>query len=84
MPSMDFAYDLIEKLSEESDVDYAILVLRKGGKQDKVDFFYRFEEESKDTPFASKYEQQQEHFHAAKFFSDVVRLILLFKYGGFW
>ena len=39
MPSMDFAYDLIEKLSEESDVDYAILVLRKGGKQDKVDFF---------------------------------------------
>ena len=41
MPSMDFAYDLIDKLSEESDVDYAILILRKGGKQDKVDFFYR-------------------------------------------
>ena len=49
MPSMDFAYDLIDKLSEESDVDYAILILRKGGKQDKVDFFYRFEQESKDT-----------------------------------
>jgi len=49
MPSMDFAYDLIEKLSEESDVDYAILILRKGGKQDKVDFFYRFEQESKQT-----------------------------------
>ena len=23
MPSMDFAYDLIDKLSEEADVDYA-------------------------------------------------------------
>ena len=49
MPSMDFAYDLIEKLSEESDVDYAIIILRKGKKQDKLDFFYRFEQESKDT-----------------------------------
>ena len=46
MPSMDFAYDLIEKLSEESDVDYAIIILRKGNKQDKLDF-YRFEQESK-------------------------------------
>ena len=27
MPSMDFAYDLIEKLSEEDDVDYAIIIL---------------------------------------------------------
>ena len=49
MTSMDFAYDLIEKLSEESDVDYAIIILRKGNKQDKLDFFYRFEQESKDT-----------------------------------
>ena len=30
MPSMDFAYDLIEKLSEEDDVDYAIIILRQG------------------------------------------------------
>lgn len=49
MPSMDFAYDLIEKLSEESDTDYAIVILRKGRKQDKLDFFYRFEKENKDT-----------------------------------
>ena len=49
MPSMDFAYDLIEKLSEESDTDYAIVILRKGNKQDKLDFFYRFEQENKDT-----------------------------------
>ena len=49
MPSMDFAYDLIEKLSEEADVDYAIVILRKGDKQDKLDFFYRFERESKET-----------------------------------
>jgi|TARA_B000000565_G_scaffold216536_1_gene170286 hypothetical protein len=49
MPSMDFAYDLIEKLSEEADVDYAIIILRKGDKQDKLDFFYRFEKESKET-----------------------------------
>ena len=33
MPSMDFAYDLIDKLSEESDTDYAIVILRKGKKQ---------------------------------------------------
>ena len=46
---MDFAYDIIDKLSEESDVDYAIVILRKGDKQDKLDFFYRFEKESKDT-----------------------------------
>ena len=49
MPSMDFAYDLIDKLSEEADVDYAIIILRKGDKQDKLDFFYRFERESKET-----------------------------------
>ena len=49
MPSMDFAYDLIDKLSEESDTDYAIVILRKGRKQDKLDFFYRFEKENKDT-----------------------------------
>ena len=49
MPSMDFAYDIIDKLSEESDVDYAIVILRKGDKQDKSDFFYRFEKESKET-----------------------------------
>ena len=49
MPSMDFAYDIIDKLSEESDVDYAIVILRKGDKQDKLDFFYRFEKESKET-----------------------------------
>ena len=46
---MDFAYDLIEKLSEEDDVDYAIIKLRQGQKQDKLDFFYRFERESKET-----------------------------------
>jgi len=49
MASMDFAYDLIEKLSEEPDNDYLILILRKGKKQDKVDLFYRFDQESKET-----------------------------------
>ena len=49
MASMDFAYDLIEKLSEEPDNDYLILILRKGKKHDKVDLFYRFDQESKET-----------------------------------
>ena len=49
MASMDFAYDLIEKLSEEPDNDYLILILRKGNKQDKVDLFYGFDQESKET-----------------------------------
>jgi hypothetical protein len=49
MPSMDFAYDLIEKLDEEASADYMILVVRKGANQDKVDLFYKFDEESKET-----------------------------------
>tara|TARA_B100000959_G_scaffold149963_1_gene157304 strand:- start:3708 stop:3974 length:267 start_codon:yes stop_codon:yes gene_type:complete len=49
MPSMDFAYDLIEKLDEEADADYMILVVRKGANQDKVDLFYKFDSESKKT-----------------------------------
>jgi hypothetical protein len=49
MPSMDFAYDLIEKLDEEASVDYMILVVRKGANQDKVDLFYKFDAESKKT-----------------------------------
>jgi len=49
MPSMDFAYDLIEKLDEEADVDYMILAVRKGANQDKVDLFYKFDSESKKT-----------------------------------
>jgi|TARA_Y100000310_G_scaffold340201_2_gene435180 hypothetical protein len=46
---MDFAYDLIEKLDEETSVDYMILVVRKGSNQDKVDLFYKFDAESKKT-----------------------------------
>jgi hypothetical protein len=48
MPSMDFLYDIIEKLSEE-DIDYIIVSIRKGKNQDKADLFYRIADESTDT-----------------------------------
>ena len=48
MPSMDFLYDIIEKLSEE-DIDYIIVSIRKGKTQDKADLFYRISDESTDT-----------------------------------
>jgi transposase len=48
MPSMDFLYDIIEKLSEE-DIDYIIVSIRKGKTQDKADLFYRISDESTET-----------------------------------
>jgi hypothetical protein len=48
MPSMDFLYDIIEKLSEE-DIDYIIVSIRKGKSQDKADLFYRISDDSTDT-----------------------------------
>ena len=39
MPSLDFIYDLTEKLDEEEDLDYLVLSIREGSKEDKVDVF---------------------------------------------
>ena len=45
MPSLDFVYDLTEKLDEEEDLNYLVLTIRAGSKEDKVDVFFRIDAE---------------------------------------
>ena len=39
MPSLDFIYDITEKLDEE-EIDYLVLTIREGRTEDKVDVFF--------------------------------------------
>ena len=39
MPSLDFIYDITEKLDEE-EIDYLVLTIREGRTEDKVDAFF--------------------------------------------
>ena len=39
MPSLDFIYDITEKLDEE-ELDYLVLAIREGRREDKVDVFF--------------------------------------------
>jgi len=45
MPSLDYIYDLSEKLEAEN-MDYMILALREGKKSDKVDVFLNIKKTS--------------------------------------
>ena len=45
MPSLDFIYDITEKLDEE-EIEYLVLTIRQGDKQDKVDVFFKISGES--------------------------------------
>lgn len=45
MPSLDFVYDLTEKFDEEEDLNYLVLTIREGSKEDKVDVFFRISPE---------------------------------------
>ena len=45
MPSLDFIYDITEKLDEEK-LDYLVLAIREGRKEDKVDVFFRVSKEA--------------------------------------
>ena len=47
MPSLDFVYDITEKLDEEK-IDYLVLTIRGGAREDKVDVFFRIKEESEE------------------------------------
>ena len=40
MPSLDFIYDITEKLDEE-DLSYLVLAIREGRREDKVDVFFK-------------------------------------------
>ena len=41
MPSLDFIYDITEKLDEE-EIDYLVMAIREGTRsEDKVDVFFR-------------------------------------------
>jgi len=44
MPSLDFIYDITEKLDEE-EINYLILTIREGRTEDKVDVFFRLKPE---------------------------------------
>ena len=48
MPSLDFVYDLTEKLDEEEDLSYLVLTIREGSKEDKVDVFFRLDPENEE------------------------------------
>tara|TARA_R100001244_G_scaffold82296_1_gene63940 strand:+ start:183 stop:428 length:246 start_codon:yes stop_codon:yes gene_type:complete len=48
MPSLDFIYDITEKLDEE-ELDYLVVAIREGRREDKVDVFFNVRKESEDT-----------------------------------
>ena len=52
MPSLDFIYDITEKLDEE-EIDYLVLTMREARTEDKVDAFFRIRQESEKTFYAS-------------------------------
>ena len=41
MGSLDFVYDLVEKMQKQ-DIDYFLITLRKGKETEMADLFYRF------------------------------------------
>ena len=45
MPSLDFIYDITEKLGEE-ELDYLVLTIREGRHEDKVDVFFNVRKEA--------------------------------------
>ena len=59
MPSLDFIYDLTEKLDEEEDLNYLVLSIREGKKEDKVDVFFRIDSEAEEV-FNKAIEQVKE------------------------
>jgi hypothetical protein len=52
MPSLDFIYDITEKLDKE-EIEYLVLTIRQGIKQDKVDAFFKISGESEEVFEAS-------------------------------
>lgn len=47
MPSLDFIYDLTEKLDEE-DLNYLVIAIREGCREDKVDVFFKVEKSTEE------------------------------------
>ena len=52
MPSLDFIYDITEKLDKE-EIEYLVLTIRQGVKQDKVDAFFKISGEAEEVFEAS-------------------------------
>lgn len=48
MASLDFVYDITDKL-EEDNIEYILLTLQEGKKTDKVNIFYNTKPDSKDS-----------------------------------
>jgi len=58
MPSLDFIYDITEKLDEE-ELDYLVLAIREGRHEDKVDVFFNGRKSAEDD-LSSSLEQIKE------------------------
>ena len=56
MPSLDFIYDMAEKLEKEN-ISYIIMTLNEGKKSDRVDVFYKIENEKSKQSFMPILEQ---------------------------
>jgi len=52
MPSLDFIYDITEKLDEEK-LDYLVLAIREGRHEDKVDVFFNVRKNAEDVLISS-------------------------------
>ena len=52
MPSLDFIYDITEKLDEE-ELDYLVLAIREGRHEDKVDVFFNVRKNAEDVLISS-------------------------------
>ena len=48
MASLDFVYDITEKLDQEQ-LNYLVLTIREGTKENKVDVFFHINKEAEDT-----------------------------------
>jgi hypothetical protein len=52
MPSLDFIYDITERLDEEK-LDYLVLAIREGRHEDKVDVFFNVRKNAEDVLISS-------------------------------
>ena len=75
MPSLDFVYDLTEKLDEEQDLNYLVLTIREGSKEDKVDVFFRIDPHCEEV-FSKSIESIKEVIEARQAQIDEVNAIL--------
>ena len=68
MPSLDFIYDITEKLDEE-DLNYLVLAIREGRREDKVDVFFKVDKNAEEI-FNVSLDQIKEIIHTREDHDD--------------